>query len=236
MAEFFRRIEKKYIINQKQYELLLEAIKDKLTLDPHGKSTICNLYFDTDNYYLIRHSLERPLYKDKVRIRSYNLANLDTIVYMEVKKKFNGIVSKRRISAPLRDIYSYLSNKSEIPYANTQVGKEIDYYFKYYNLHPTSYITYDRKPYYDKTDSGFRITFDTHIQARDYDLRLDKGIYGTEIFDSNKVLMEIKTLGGIPMWFTKFISDLSIRQGHFSKYGETYLQLICANKEYNKAV
>ena len=230
MAEFFRRVEKKYIIDKKQYELIKESIKEQMELDPHGRSTICNLYLDTDDYALIKNSLQRPIYKDKVRIRSYNLADKKSEVYVEVKKKYDGVVSKRRIKANLEDVEAYL-NGAEIPQADTQVAKELDYYFKYYKLKPTAYITYHREAYYAKNDYGFRITFDTNIQARDYDLSLDKGIYGTRIFDEDKVLMEVKTLGGIPMWFVKMMSEYEIRPGHFSKYGATYLQIIKEKEE-----
>ncbi len=233
MAEFFRRIEKKYIIDKKQFELIKKGIEKEMYLDPHGKSTICNLYLDTNDYSLIKHSLERPIYKDKVRIRSYNVANTKSDVYLEIKKKYDGIVSKRRIKAKLQDIYAYLNKKNEIPNSESQVSKELDYYFKYYDLHPTAYITYDREAYYAKNDNGFRITFDTNITARDYDLALDKGIYGKKIFEQDKILMEIKTLGGIPMWFTKMMSEYEIRPGHFSKYGATYLQII-QEKELNE--
>ena len=236
MAEFFRRVEKKYIINKKQYELILKGIKNEMDLDPHGKSTICNLYLDDDNYSLIKNSLQKPVYKDKVRIRSYNLADLESDVYVEVKKKYDGIVSKRRIKAKLKDVYSYLNKEKSIPHKNSQVGKELDYYFKYYNLHPTAYITYDREAYYARNDKGFRITFDTNIQARDYDLGLDKGIYGNKIFDKDKILMEVKTLGGIPIWFVKMMSEYEIRQGHFSKYGATYLKIIKEKEEINRNV
>ena len=233
MAEFFRRIEKKYIIDKKQFELIKKGIEKEMYLDPHGKSTICNLYLDTNDYSLIKHSLERPIYKDKVRIRSYNVANTKSDVYLEIKKKYDGIVSKRRIKAKLQDIYAYLNKENEIPNSESQVSKELDYYFKYYDLHPTAYITYDREAYYAKNDNGFRITFDTNITARDYDLALDKGIYGKKIFEQDKILMEIKTLGGIPMWFTKMMSEYEIRPGHFSKYGATYLQII-QEKELNE--
>ena len=234
MSEFFRRVEKKYIIDKNQYELIKKGIENEMDLDPHGKSTICNLYLDDDKYSLIKNSLQKPVYKDKLRIRSYNVSNLDSDVYVEVKKKYEGVVSKRRIKAKLADVYAYLNKEKEIPSANLQVGKELDYYFKFYNLHPTAYITYDREAYYAKNDNGFRITFDTNIQARDYDLLLDKGIYGTRIFDEDKVLMEVKTLGGIPMWFVKMMSEYKIRQGNFSKYGATYLQIIKEKEELKR--
>ena len=198
MAEFFRRVEKKYIIDKKQYELIKQGIKNEMDLDPHGMSTICNLYLDDDNFSLIKKSIQKPIYKDKVRIRSYNLANKESDVYVEIKKKYDGVVSKRRIKAKLSDVYAYLEKTSSIPQSQTQVGKELEYYFNYYNLHPTAYITYDREAYYAKNDKGFRITFDTNILARDYDLSLDKGIYGKRIFDEDKILFfDIETTEAI---------------------------------------
>lgn len=110
MADFFRRVEKKYIITKNQYLMLKEAIKDKMTEDEHGKSTICNIYFDTEQYELIRHSITKPVYKDKIRLRSYNIPTLESKIYLEIKRKSEGVVSKRRIEMTLNDFYEHLEN------------------------------------------------------------------------------------------------------------------------------
>ena len=225
MADFFRRVEKKYILTREQYLYLKEIIKEKMVEDEHGKSTICNLYFDTEQYDLIRHSITKPIFKDKIRLRSYNIPTIDSTVFLEIKRKYDGIVSKRRIEMSLKDFYEYV-NKRNIDLQENQIKKELDYYFNYYNLEPTMFLSYYRRAYYDKHNRDFRITFDSHILAREYDLELEKGNYGIHILEKNKYIMEIKTLGAIPMWFVKILNNVKICPCGFSKYGEAYTQLI----------
>ena len=129
---FFRRIEKKYILTREQYLFLKEAIRDYLVEDEHGKSTICNIYFDTDGYDLIRHSITKPIFKDKVRLRSYNIPTLDDKVFLEIKRKSEGVVSKRRIEIELEKYYEYLNGNIKI-IEDSQIRRELDYYFKFYN-------------------------------------------------------------------------------------------------------
>ena len=139
MAEFFRRVEKKYMITKNQYLILKDMIKDYLVEDEHGKSTICNIYFDTSGYDLIRHSMTKPIYKDKVRLRSYQVPNNNSTVYLEIKRKYDGVVSKRRIEMSLNEFYQYLNHKNS--FANgTQVEKELLYYFEYYDLKPAMFL------------------------------------------------------------------------------------------------
>lgn len=228
MAEFFRRVEKKYIINREQYLYLKEILKEKMLEDEHGKSTICNLYFDTEQYDLIRHSITKPVFKDKVRLRSYNIPTIDSTVFLEIKRKYDGVVSKRRIEMQLSEFYQYL-NKYNTNIEETQIKKELDYYFKHYNLKPTMFLSYYRRAYYDKENRDFRVTFDSHVLAREYDLGLEQGNYGVHILEKNRYIMEIKTLGAIPMWFVKILNELKICPCGFSKYGEAYTQLILNN-------
>lgn len=234
MSEFFRRVEKKYIITKEQYTRVEENIKDKMIEDEHGKSTICNLYFDTEQFELIRYSITKPIYKDKVRLRSYNIPTNDATVYLEIKRKYDGVVSKRRIEMNLNEFYGYLNHKNEIE--EEQVKKEIDYYFYHYNLKPSMFLSYYRKAYYDKEDNDFRLTFDSDILARNYDLELEKGVYGEYILEKDKYIMEIKTLGAIPIWFVKILDELKISPCGFSKYGEAYTQLILKEKIGGKEI
>lgn len=227
---FFRRIEKKYILTREQYLFLKEIIKDYLVEDEHGKSTICNIYFDTENYDLIMHSITKPTFKDKVRLRSYNIPSLDDKVFLEIKRKSEGVVSKRRIQLELNKYYEYLNGNNQI-IEDTQIRRELDYYFNFYNLKPTMFISYYRRAYYEKNNRDFRITFDSHILARKDDLELEKGNYGEHILEKNKYIMEIKTLGSIPMWLVKLLNDNKIYPCSFSKYGEAYSQLILHEKE-----
>ena len=230
MAENFRRVEKKYIISKEQYLYLKEILRKKMIEDEHGKSTICNIYFDTGQFDLIRHSISKPYYKDKVRLRSYNTPNLDSDVYLEIKKKCDGVVGKRRIQMLLKDYYKYINNNAEIK-EDSQVIKELNYYFKFYNLQPTMYLSYYRMAYYEKDNIDFRITFDSNVIARDYDLKLENGNYGENILDKDKYIMEIKTLGAMPLWCVKILDELKISPCGFSKYGEAYTRLVLKSNE-----
>lgn len=226
MAEIFRRIEKKFILNKKQYTKLKAILKEYMNEDSHGKSTICNVYFDTPSYDLIRHSITKPYYKDKVRVRSYNIPKANSTVFLEIKKKCDKVVGKRRIEMKLKEFNKYLENSNSLENKNEQIKRELDYYFKLYNLKPAMYISYSREAYYAKGNNDFRVTFDNNIKARQYDLNLEKGSYGADILDKNKIIMEIKTLGTIPFWFVKIIEELDIKPGNYSKYGVAYEELI----------
>jgi SPX domain protein involved in polyphosphate accumulation len=235
MADFFRRVEKKYIITQSQYSYIKKAISDKMQEDSYGKSTICNIYFDTENYDLIKNSITKPIYKDKIRLRSYNVPEKESIVYLEVKRKFKEIVSKRRIEIKLSE-FEKIENR-EIgklqleENSNSQIQKELEYYFNHYNLISTMYISYQREAYYEKENMNFRLTFDSEVLARENDLQLDKGSYGTYILEEDKYIMEIKTLDAIPLWFVSILNKIDAHPCGFSKYGEAYTQLILkANK------
>lgn len=225
MQEIFKRIEKKYILTREKKEILLEKIKEYLTADEYGPSTICNIYYDTANYDLIRASIDKPIYKEKIRLRSYNIPKKDSKVFLEIKKKYDGIVYKRRIAGKLQEIENYL-NKGEKFECNEQILNELDYCFKLYELEPVLFLCYDRVAYYDKEDKNFRITFDTNIISREYDLELSKGIYGEKIYDDNTFVMEIKCNGGLPIWFVKIINELEIFPSSFSKYGKVYINSI----------
>ena len=230
MAEIFRRVEKKYIINSQQYRRLLPEILKYMEEDHYGKSVICNIYFDTENYDLIRRSIEKTFFKEKVRLRSYNTPKMNSNVYLEIKRKINKVVGKRRIEISLLDFYNFISQSDSLKNVNIQIKKELDYIFAYYKLEPKMYISYERVALYQKENSDFRVTFDSNILARSYDLKLELGNYGVNILDKNNYIMEIKTLGTIPMWFVKLINELQIKPGKFSKYGESYKKLIISNE------
>ena len=217
---FFRRIEEKYYLTKDEYSKILKRINDYFIPDSHGFSTICNLYFDTDNYDLVIKSNEKPLYKEKVRLRSYNLPTPDSEVFLEIKKKYDGVVSKRRVSMKLSDFYNYYYNKKSN--INTQIMKEIDYTFNYYNLKPKVYLEYNRLAYYCKDNKEFRLTFDFDIKYRLKELDFSKKYNNLPLLDEEYFIMEVKTLDSLPIWFTSILSELKIYSCSFSKYGEVY--------------
>ena len=219
---FFQRIEQKYILTEEEYKLLFEKINSHLEKDYYYKSTICNLYFDTDYNDLIVNSLEKPPYKQKVRVRSYNVANVDDNVFLELKGKHKGIVFKRREKIRLDELYKYLESGTIPKNNNNQIMKEIDYIIKRYNLKPKIFLAYDRLSYYDKDNVNFRVTFDMNSRSRNEDLNLELGDTG-KLFSKEKFyIMELKSLTSIPLWFIKVLSELKIYSRSFSKYGSIY--------------
>ena len=221
----FKRYELKYLISQQQKQLIIEKMQDYMKGDTYGKSTICNIYFDTPDFLLIRRSVEKPIYKEKLRLRSYGIATPDSNTFVELKKKYQSVVYKRRINMAEKDSMAFLCDRA--PIVNSQIGKEIDYCFESYkNLQPKVVISYSREAFYSKTDSNFRITFDENILWRDYDLSLCKGIYGMPILKVNQVLMEIKTSTAIPLWMTAILSENYIYKTSFSKYGNAYSAIL----------
>lgn len=221
----FKRYELKYMLTTKQYELLREAMSDYMVSDKYGQSTVCNLYFDTPDYLLIRRSIEKPLYKEKLRVRSYGVATPESTVFTELKKKYEKIVYKRRISTTEKEAMEFLMDRK--PILEGQIPKEINYALDHYApLLPKAYISYDREAFYGREDKDFRMTFDRNILWRDYDLSLCKGIYGTKILEDGYVLAEIKVANAIPMWLIKFLSQEKIYKTSFSKYGTAYTNYI----------
>lgn len=221
MKEVFRRRETKYLLTQDQYEELMNRIINHLEKDKYFESKICNIYFDTENYDLIMNSLEKPIYKEKVRLRSYDIPTLDDTVFLEIKKKYEGIVGKRRMSIKLRDFYEYLST-GKLESADEQVKNEIDYCFKNYKLYPKLFLAYDRLSYYDKANMNFRITFDRNIRSREKNMNLELGDSGELYFKEDMIIMETKVLDAYPLWFTRILSELKCYPTSFSKYGSIY--------------
>ena len=217
----FRRVEEKYLLTKKQKDLFLKKIDKYIEKDKFYESTITNIYFDNKNNDLIVNSLEKPIYKEKIRLRSYKKApNLDDEVFLEKKDKYKGIVGKRRIKMTLREYYDYIYNHKYDK--DNQIMKEIDYFINYYELEPSVFIAYDRKSFKGKDNSSLRITLDTNLRSRNEDLFLELGDAGKKYFKDEYYIMEIKTLGSMPLWLVKSLSELNIFPASFSKYGKIY--------------
>ncbi len=222
----FKRYELKYLITKAQKEVLIQAMIPHMEPDGYGSSTVRNLYFDTDTYLLIRRSIEKPAYKEKLRLRCYGTAEPGSIVFAELKKKYKSIVYKRRISLPCKEAMEWITGENHCR-NHTQISDEVDYFLDYYGpLHPTVFLSYEREAFYSKDSSDFRVTFDDNILVRQKDLSLSVEPYGTPILSEDKVLMEIKCSGGIPLWMTEILSREHIYKTSFSKYGTAYKNLI----------
>lgn len=225
----FKRYEIKYMISPEQKNVVLGAMEHYMALDKYGRTTIRNIYFDTDNYRLIRRSIEKPEYKEKLRIRSYCKALPNSTVFVELKKKYKGVVYKRRVSMTESQAIDWVINRNRIA-EDTQITREIDYFVSYYeSLHPTVFLSYEREAFYSLDGSDFRITFDDNILCRTTDLSLECEPYGEAILPDGKIMMEVKTSGGIPLWLTKVLTEEKIYKTPFSKYGNAYQKLIYPN-------
>lgn len=223
----FCRRETKYLITKEQMARVLQKMGDRIVPDEYGRSTICNLYYDTPDYLLIRRSIEKPVYKEKLRLRSYGVPKAGGKVFAEIKKKHKQIVYKRRITLPAEEEANAAAGN--IP-DDSQIGREIRYFFKRYSpLKPMVYLSYEREAFYGVSDRGFRVTFDDNILARTENLRLSEGSYGVPLLPEGMILMEVKCEGALPLWMAKLLSEEKMYKTSFSKYGTAYM-LILQNK------
>ena len=222
----FSRYELKYLLTPAQKKQVLLAMQPYMKLDDYGRTTIRNIYYDTPSYRLVRQSLERPAYKEKLRIRSYAQADPFSPVYVELKKKYDGIVYKRRIALPEREAMAWISGNCSC-LREEQIVREIDYFKCFYTpLEPKVFLSYEREAYYALDGSDFRVTFDESILSRQRNLSLCDGIWGTPLLSAGQTLMEIKCAGGIPLWMTAVLSEEGIFKASYSKYGTAYQKMI----------
>ena len=230
-GSIFERHELKYLIDSRQRTALVRAMRAHMIPDAYGESTICNVYFDTPDFRLIRRSLEKPVYKEKLRLRSYGPVTSEQEVFLELKKKYSGVVYKRRISVKEYAATQFLSGNSPLAQPS-QIGREIEYFLHFYgDLMPAVYICYDRTALFAKDDPDLRVTFDTNIRWRTDALRLTAQPGGAQILPDGFSLMEIKTAAAIPMWLTELLTRQRIFQTSFSKYGRAYESMLRGSGE-----
>lgn len=221
----FRRVEKKFVIDELQFRKIMDSIGERMTQDKYGESIINNIYFDTKDFRIIRNSLAKPVYKEKLRLRGYGDMTDTSDAFVEIKKKFKGVVYKRRINLEYREALDYLLYNIQ-PENTSQISREIDWFIHYYTgLEPKMFISYDRQAYYSKEDPNLRITFDTDITWRDYDLDLRRGVYGQLLTNPGEYVMEIKFVNSMPLWLCRLLSELKVYKTSYSKYGNAFLQM-----------
>lgn len=221
----FKRCEKKYLITQEQYNRLSVVLRPRIERDEFAESTISNIYYDTPNFQLIRASLAKPAYKEKLRLRTYHTPSADTEAFVEIKKKFNHVVYKRRIGMSYQQAVAYLNN-APAP-QESQISHEIDWFLRFYQgLRPAMCICYDRLAVFDREQPELRITFDTNIRWRTEQLDLAAGPYGEQLIPEDSCLMEIKIPGATPLWLAHTLSEIGIFSTSFSKYGTAFQTLL----------
>lgn len=234
--EVFNRYETKYLMDTAAFHNIYERLLEYMEPDEHNKNDDCyaisNLYYDTEHHSLIRASLSKPKYREKLRIRAYGTPSPDGKVYLELKKKVFGLVNKRRTALRLPEAYAFAATGQppELqPYMNKQVVRELEYFIGRYALQPMVYLAYDRIALFAKDNRDLRISFDTNIRSRRHDLRLENGSHGEQLMEPGQWLMEVKAEKTVPLWLAKLLSELGMFRTSFSKYGNEYKKSIRYN-------
>lgn len=216
-----QRYEMKFILTKDQLVAFQDALKGHMEVDQYGKTSIASIYYDTPDYLLIRKSLEKPVYKEKIRLRSYGLANNNKTVYLELKRKALGVVYKRRI-ALREDIAEEFLNHQEVSLKDDQVTREIAYFRDYLKvLEPKIMIIYDRTSYAE-VNGNIRLTIDENPRYRNDDLNLHTSMDGNLLLPPGSAILEIKVQQELPLWLVSILSKYKIYKTSFSKVGEAY--------------
>lgn len=223
----------KFLLDEEQHNKLLKEMSSHMTPDEFGVHTIMNIYFDSTNEDVIKNSLSKPVYKEKLRLRAYGkAAKDDDEAFLEIKKKYKGIVYKRRLEMTYKKLFDYVNGGEtpDVPEKDKQVFEEIEYFIKRLELVPKIVICYDRQAFFGNDDKEFRITLDGNIRSRRNEVDLRKGDYGEILFGQPYRVMEIKVSDAIPLWLVKFFSENKVYAGSFSKYGNIYLNEVNNNQ------
>lgn len=218
----FKRIERKYILDEEKYRGICVSLEKYFLKDRYFQSTICNIYYDTPDRLLVRSSLEKPIYKEKLRLRSYGVPDDSSKVFLELKKKYKGVVYKRRTDMTVPRAMDFIYGMVT-PDENSQIEREIKYFLDFYgDIEPAMFLSYDRKAYYCADEPDFRLTFDENITYRAEDIDLRSGVYGKKLLNEGEHIMELKIPDAMPVWFAHILTELDIFPGSFSKYGSAY--------------
>ena len=217
----FKRYEKKYLLSAQAYERLMRELQPHIEPDEFFQSTVCSLYYDTEDCRLIRHSIEGPVYKEKLRLRSYGVPGPEDTVFVELKKKYKGIVYKRRVSMPAGEAARWLRGEAA-PAEDGQMVREIEWFLRQNPVFPRAYIACERTAWRSVEAPELRITFDEHLRWREQDLDLCAGSAGEALTEPGQVLMELKIPSAAPLWLARLLSDEGLFPTSFSKYGSAY--------------
>lgn len=221
----FQRREIKYLMSCRQQELILKRMEPYMEPDAFSHSSVRNIYYDTPDFRLIRTSMEKPVYKEKLRLRGYGRRGAGDEVFLELKKKYRDVVYKRRIALPQNQAAKIMSR--QLALQRSQIGREIGYALDYYGkLEPAVFLGYDREAYCDRMDGNFRVTFDRNICYRQQDLTLDSDLYGMYLLEKDQVLMELKAVGALPLWMVRALTEAGVPKISFSKYGSAYQTIL----------
>ncbi len=216
----FKRREIKFLLSESQRASLEEVLAARMVPDEHGASTVRNVYYDTATALLARRSAEHPAYKEKVRTRCYGTPHPFDPVFVELKKKSDGIVYKRRCELPASDAAELLAGRGR---PRTQIERELDWTCRRYEgLRATAYLAYDRVAYFEQGNRDLRVTFDQNVRVRWDDVRLTGPDAGARVLDDGLSILEVKTSQALPIWLVRYLEGIGARKTSFSKYGRAW--------------
>ena len=225
-----QRYEMKYLLDGAQADFLRRRLEGRMRLDEYGLTTIASLYYDTPDARLIRASLEKPPFKEKLRARSYGLATESSPVFLELKRKYDGVVYKRRVQSTVPGIERFFAG-AELAGGSGQIRRELQYFRDFYGtLAPACLILYDRAAYFEP-GGDLRLTIDERPRYRTEGLTLTESLSGLPLLPQGQSILEIKVQGAMPLWLSAILSEGGIYKSSFSKYGEAYrLELLKKKK------
>ena len=216
-----KRVEQKYLMDARQTAFLKARLKGRMQLDRFGRTSIASLYYDTPDYRLIRASVEKPVFKEKIRLRSYGPATEDSPVFLELKRKSNGIVYKRRIQSTIPVVERFFAGEGELC-ERCQLSREITAFRDHYGrLEPACLIIYDREAYFEP-EGDLRLTIDHDPRYRMDEPELTASMEGLPLLPAGSTILEIKVQEAVPLWLASILSEGRIFKSSFSKYGEAY--------------
>lgn len=229
-----KRYELKYLLSREQTDYLRKRLAGHMEVDKYGKTSIASLYYDTPSYQLIRTSVEKPPFKEKIRLRSYGIATEESPVYLELKRKAYGIVYKRRVETTIPLVHRFFAGDGDIC-SPGQINKEITTFRDYYKtLVPACLIIYDRVAYFEP-GGDLRLTIDENPRYRTDDLTLTKSMEGKPLLDDGWTILEVKVQEAMPLWLTRILDDGRIYKNSFSKYGEAFRQQLISARAARQA-
>ena len=224
-----KRYEMKYILSPEQTEYFKKSVEGHMKIDKFGLTSIASLYYDTPDYRLIRTSVEKPPFKEKIRLRSYGIATSTSPVFLELKRKAYGIVYKRRVQSTIPLVKKFFDGEGDIC-AGGQINREITTFRDYYQtLVPACMIIYDRIAYFEP-GGDLRLTIDHNPRYRYEDLDLSVSMEGISLLKDGYTILEVKVQQAVPLWLCSILSNGKIYKGSFSKYGEAYKQQLLKAK------
>ena len=225
-----KRVELKYLLDPGQTAFLRRRLTGRMTIDEFGLTSIASLYYDTPDARLIRASLEKPEYKEKLRLRSYGLATETSLVFLELKRKVDGVVYKRRVQSTVPQVEDFFAGEESLG-GSGQIQRELAYFRDFYgNLAPACLIIYDRTAYFEP-GGDLRLTIDERPRYRTEELTLTRSMDGLPLLGAGWTILELKVQGAVPLWLSAILSEGGIYKSSFSKYGEAYRRELMKTRE-----